>query len=146
MQARRGPEFNTAGVGVVQRIHFRRARRSQIAAQLQGEHVAQVLAEHLHEHVAQLVDAHQSAEAYGAEHVSGGGIYRTMRRCRKKACREVGIGGGDRKCRTTGGSHGVEFSFFSQPSSLLGGLWPPALTTMVLQIRGGKSIRPTTKR
>ena len=77
MQARHGPGFDAAGVGVVQ-PNFRRARRSQIVAQLQEQHVPQVLLELLLEQDVQDVDTHQPAEAYGAERVSGGGFERTV--------------------------------------------------------------------
>ena len=94
-------KIDVAGVGVIW-SNFPCGQREPDIGHCQEQQVAQMLAEQLHEHVAQHVDAHQPAEAYGAEHVSGGGFYRTMRRCRKKACRKVGTGGGDRNCRTTG--------------------------------------------
>ena len=73
-----------------------------------------MLAEHLHEHLAQQIVAHHPVEAYGAGHVSGGGFYRTLRWRWKRSRCEDGIGGGDRKCRTTGGSHGlITKTFFS---------------------------------
>ena len=78
MQARRGPEFNTAGVGIVQ-PNFRRALRSQIVAQLQGQHVPQVHLELFFYQDAQDVGERQHGEVYGAELVDGGGACRTVR-------------------------------------------------------------------
>ena len=77
MQARRGPEFNTAVVGVV-RPNFRRAFCSRIVAQLQEQHVPQVHLELLFDQNVRDVGERQHGEVYGAELVDGGGACRTM--------------------------------------------------------------------
>ena len=78
MQARHGPGFDAAGVGVVQ-PNFRCARRSQIVAQLQEQQVPQMHLELFFYQHAQDVGERQHGEVYGAELVDGGGACRTVR-------------------------------------------------------------------
>ena len=78
MQARLGPKFNTAGVGIIQ-SNFRRALWSQVVAQLQEQLVPQVHLELLFEQFAQDVGERQHGEVHGVELADGGGACRTMR-------------------------------------------------------------------
>ena len=78
MQARHGPEFDTAGVGMA-KPNFRRALRVQTVAQLQGQHEPQVHLELFFYQDAQDVGESQHGEVYGAELVDGGGACRTVR-------------------------------------------------------------------